>query len=180
MSDEYIDYIRSRLISSLKTEGSPDNISQYDIEDFKTDDVNKLIESNDFEKFCKRCLRACKFYIRDNDISDPNSLILITKIDFLLIKMNLEMVYGIIYKNKYRVKDVLNKNVYEVNNELKKEREELLNKIVDSNVNSCSLYRCKRCGKKEHTYREVIARSLDEPPIVKCVCLVCGYKFNVG
>ena len=126
----------------------------------------------------KRCFRSCRNYIRDNDINDPNHLILLTKINFLIYKLDIEQISNILEK-RYRVKDVINSTTYQTNINLKREHESILSKsVVDTNA--CNLYTCPRCKKREHTYREVMTRALDEPRSVKCICLICGYRFGVG
>lgn len=43
---------------------------------------------------------------------------------------------------------------------------------------SCDLFECPRCSARKHTYKEVQARSIDEPSNIKCVCQVCNMKWD--
>lgn len=50
-----------------------------------------------------------------------------------------------------------------------------LNQTVSTKTSS--LYRCRKCGKKETTIRTVQMRSLDEPSTNIISCVFCGYKW---
>ena len=134
----------------------------------------------ELRRFSKRCLNGCRIYIKSNDIIDEDDHILNLKVNYLLMKLDKKLIEKITMDDTIRVKDVLNTTIYETHPELKVEREELMSKVVDSNSYSCSLYTCPRCKKKEHTYREIQTRALDEPKSVKCLCLVCGQKFGIS
>lgn len=137
------------------------------------------LNDKELRKFSKRCLNGCGIYIKSVDTQDNEGL-LAMKVDFLLLKLDNSIVKKIEKDKTVRIKQLLTTSLYDTNNQLKLEQEEILSKMTNVNANSCNLYTCPRCKKKEHTYREVMTRALDEPRSVKCVCLVCGYKFNVG
>jgi len=177
---EYILYISQRLKTTVQKETEEGFFDEYDVGENTAEYIQSLTETDKFNEFCKRCLRACKIYIKENEIDDPDNTILTMKLDFLLQKIDIEVLYNIIIEKTVRVKNIINSDIYDINKKLKREKNDLMSKIVDVSANSCSLYKCLRCGAKKHTYKEVVARSLDEPVIVKCECLVCGMKFNKG
>ena len=43
---------------------------------------------------------------------------------------------------------------------------------------STDLFECRRCGKRECTYREVQTRSADEPMTIFVLCLGCGNRWK--
>lgn len=144
----------------------------------KTKKIESLTDG-ELRLFSKRCLRSCELYIRDvcDSHENCNEGVLMTKIHFLLLKLDDSIVRKIVKDKTLRIKTVLMTPIYDINDELKIEREDILNKVTSVDSNSCNLYTCPRCKKSEHTMREVMTRAIDEPRTVKCTCLVCGAHF---
>ena len=138
-----------------------------------------ILNPQDMVLFAKRSIRACVYYMIKNSMDIENYL-LEMKIDFLLQKFNVDMVNKILLDGTIRIKDLLETSIYDIDEKLIKQKESLMNKAIDANAYSCNLYVCPRCKNREHTYREIMTRSIDEPKSVKCICLVCGFKFVVG
>lgn len=137
------------------------------------------LTDRELKKFAKRCLNGCDKYLQSINETDNEGL-LGMKIDFLLLKLDNIIIQKIVKDETLRIKQILSTTLYETNDDLKIKQEELLSKTTNVSANSCSLYTCPRCKARDHTYREVMTRALDEPRSVKCVCQVCGFKFNVG
>jgi DNA-directed RNA polymerase subunit M/transcription elongation factor TFIIS len=53
-----------------------------------------------------------------------------------------------------------------------------ISKTVQSTVKTSSMYRCRRCGKKECTIANRYNRSLDEGVNLTITCVSCGYEWN--
>jgi DNA-directed RNA polymerase subunit M/transcription elongation factor TFIIS len=142
--------------------------------------VNDILDNEKkSKKLTTRCLKACTNYIICNNINDPNDYILSLKIDYLIHKLNTETITKIL-KDEMRVKDLLYDNIFELDAGLRNHKEFLSSKIAPLNTNSCNFYNCPRCKAKDHTYKEIVTRASDEPRSVKCVCLICNFKFSVG
>lgn len=147
------------------------------------DSLNELdtdLSDKELRKLSKRCVKACQIYIKDNYIDDNDNNILNLKLNYLILKLDKNIINLIVVEKTIRIKDLLYKNIYETNDTLKQEQDILLSKVVDNNNYSCNLYKCPRCKARKHTYREVQTRSIDEPKSVKCICLVCGMKFSIS
>lgn len=142
--------------------------------------VNDIIDNEKkSKKLTTRCIKACHNYITCNYINDPNQYILSLKLDYLYHKLNKETITKIL-NDEIRVKNLLSDSIFELDAGLKNHKEFLLSKIAPSNANSCNFYTCPRCKARDHTYREVQTRCIDEPRSIKCVCNCCNLKYSVG
>jgi DNA-directed RNA polymerase subunit M/transcription elongation factor TFIIS len=142
--------------------------------------VNGILDNEKkSKKLTTRCIKACTNYITCNNISDPNDYTLSLKLDYLYHKLNDDTIAKIL-NDEMRVKDLLYNDIFALDADLKNHKEFLSSKIAPSNANSCNFYTCPRCKAKDHTYREIVCRSIDEPRCVKCVCNVCNLKYSVG
>ena len=155
-----------------------DPLVEFIFEELKEKDTD--LTEKELKKFSKRCLKGCKIYIKNNNINDEEDHILNLKINFLILKLDKKIINKIINNENVRIKDVLNAHIYETHLELKTQRDSLMGKIVDINSYSCNLYQCPRCKAREHSYKEIQTRCLDEPKTIKCICLVCGMKFGIS
>lgn len=59
--------------------------------------------------------------------------------------------------------------------ERKEIEERQLQKVT---ARSSAIFRCPKCGKRDHTYRQIQMRSADEPATIMCTCNVCGNNFE--
>ena len=150
------------------------SIFQSKLENTLKNDFN--MDSIACDQFYKRCIRSCKRYLRSKNIDDKYDLLLNSKINYLILKLDNEQLKNIFTK-RYRIKDVIITTIYNTNPILNEMQTEINSKCL-TNSSSCNIYICPKCGKREHTYKEVMTRALDEPKTVKCECLVCGYKFR--
>lgn len=138
-----------------------------------------VTNDSEAQKLSRRAIRACNNYIKCNSIQDPYGFILSSRIDNLCNKLNRDTITKII-NNELRMKDLILTDIYDIDESLKNMKIHLTNKLAPANASSCNLYRCPRCKAKDHTYREVQKRAIDEPSSIKCVCNVCGMRFCIG
>lgn len=148
------------------------------IEAMFTEKILKTIPEKEAKYLTKRCIKAVKYNISSNTIQDPNDQILSLKLDFLYKKLTPAIIHKL-NDNELRVKTLLSMDIYDIDNDLKIYKEFLNSKVIRDDSSKCSIYTCPRCKAKEHTYREIVTRSIDEPRSVKCTCLVCGFKFGI-
>jgi DNA-directed RNA polymerase subunit M/transcription elongation factor TFIIS len=146
---------------------------------FTTKIRETITEKRDAKLLAKRCMKSAQNYISSNGINDPNNYVLSVKLDYLLRKLTPTNITKI-HNEEMRVKELLNTDMYEIDTDLQNYRDSLTSKIAPVNANSCSIYTCPRCKARDHTYKEIQARSIDEPKIVKCLCNVCNFRFNCG
>jgi transcription elongation factor S-II len=149
-----------------------------DIESMFTEKIIETIPEKEAKYLTKRCIKAVRYNISSNNIQDPDDNILSLKLDFLYKKLTPEIIEQL-NNNELRVKNLLSMDIYDIDKDLKSYKEFLSSKVVQDNTTKCSIYTCPRCKAKEHTYREIQTRSIDEPKSVKCTCLICGFKFGV-
>ena len=184
MEKEYRQYIQDRLTITLKEEGSRQNIKKYNLRGFTHKQLEEFINGISFSKFCKRCLKSCVLHhgLNWNDIEDfseKDYLKLITTVDMLCLKLNIEIIHNLIKNPNDRVSSIINEDIFNIIPSLKSEYEEI-NKNTKHDITYHSFYTCPRCKAKKYTTKEVIARSIDEPAVIKCHCQECGMIFNKG
>ena len=151
-----------------------------DIERVFIEKIQETIpEKRPAKLLAKRCIKGAENYIISNGITDNNNCVLSMKLDYLYKKLTPEIIMQL-QDEKTRVKTLLSTDIYEIDSSLKNYREFLNSKVAPVNANSCSFYTCPRCKSRDHTYKEVQYRSIDEPRMVKCVCNVCTYRYSVG
>lgn len=96
-----------------------------------------------------------------------NPFIISTKMDILISRLNKDMVKTL-KNDKRKIMSLMG-----IGDEYDKIRTP-----KDKESVACDLYECPRCKGRKHTYKEVQQRAIDEPTNVKCICLICGMKWD--
>mgnify|MGYP006073715187 FL=1 len=98
-----------------------------------------------------------------------NPFVVATKMDKVIRKLDKKSIIDI-KKNKEHIKLLL---------EISEDGTENIRIMEEpEGATSCDLYECPRCGARKHTYKEIQARSIDEPTNLKLTCLICGLKWD--
>jgi DNA-directed RNA polymerase subunit M/transcription elongation factor TFIIS len=98
-----------------------------------------------------------------------NPFVVATKMDKVIRKLDKKSLAEI-QKDKEHIKVLL---------EISSDGTEEIRVIEEQEeATSCDLYECPRCGGRKHTYKEIQARSIDEPSNIKCLCQICGMKYD--
>ncbi len=132
----------------------------------------QYLPQKEAESFTRRSIRSIDKYI-ESLYNNNNDYIIATKVYALIDKINEDIIQEI-NNGSRRIKDLLETPICLINKDLIAYRKDLENKVTNEVAVSLNLFKCKYCGAKDHSYREVQTRSIDEPKTVFCTCNICA------
>ena len=136
----------------------------------------QFLPQTEAENLTRRSIRSITKYIESLHNNTNNEYIIATKAYALIEKINKDVIQEI--NDGRRIKDLLETPLCLIDKELINYRRDLDNKVTKEVEVSLKIFTCKYCGAKDHTYKEVQTRSIDEPKTIFCTCNQCGRTFT--
>ncbi len=136
----------------------------------------QYLPQKEAESFTRRSIRSIDKYIESLYNNNNNDYIIATKVYALIDKINEDIIQEI--NDGRRIKDLLETPICLINKDLISYKKDLDNKVTKEVGISLKIFTCKYCKSKDHSYREVQTRSIDEPKTIFCTCNVCSRSWT--